>query len=139
MAEIKFDTGLVEYDLNGKCKICFNPTDGAFVERLFNCFSDMDKRHEAYASEIEKCGDKIKIFDIARNRDREIREMINGVLGANVCDPLFGEMNICALADGLPVWCNLMLAIMDECDSAFSREQMRTNPRIKKYTAKYHK
>ena len=67
------------------------------------------------------------------------RNAINGILGADVCGPLFGGMNLYALADGLPVWCNLMLAIMDECDSAFSREQMRTNPRIKKYTAKYHR
>lgn len=139
MAEIKFDTGLVEYDLNGKCKVCFNPTDGAFVERLFNCFASLDKKHENYASEIEKCGDKVKIFEIAREKDREMRAMIDEVMGANVCDPLFGSMNLYALADGLPIWCNLMLAIMDECDSAFAREQMLTNPRIKKYTAKYHR
>lgn len=139
MAEIKFDTGLVEYDINGKCKVYFNPTDGTFVERLFNCFSDLDKKHEAYVAEIERCGDKAKIFDIARERDKEMRDTINGILGTDVCDPLFGNMNLYALADGLPVWCNLMLAIMDECDSAFSREQMRTNPRIKKYTAKYHR
>lgn len=139
MAEIKFDTGLVEYDLNGKCKVWFNPTDGAFVERLFNCFSSLDKKHENYVAEIEKCGDKVKVFEIAREKDREMRAMIDEVMGANVCDLLFGSMNLYALADGLPIWCNLMLAIMDECDSAFAREQMRTNPRIKKYTAKYHK
>lgn len=139
MAELKFDDGKVEYTLNGKCSVRFNPTDGTFTERLFNCFTDLDKKQEAYKAEIEKCGDKSEIFNIARRRDAEMREMIDSVLGASVCDALFGDMNVYALADGLPVWCNLMLAIMDECNSAFSREQMRTNPRISKYTAKYHK
>ena len=34
---------------------------------------------------------------------------------------------------------NLMLAIMDEVDTTFAREQKATNPRIQKYTKKYHK
>lgn len=50
-----------------------------------------------------------------------------------------GKMNVYALSDGLPVWVNLMLAVMDEIDTAFAREQKQTNPRIAKYTAKYHK
>lgn len=137
--ELSFETGVVEYNLNGKCKVSFNPTDGAFAESVFNCFSALDKKQEAYRAEVEKCGDKIEIFEIARRRDKEMREMIDTVLGAPVCEALFGSMNVYALADGLPVWCNLMLAIMDECNSAFAREQMRTNPRITKYTAKYHK
>lgn len=139
MAELRFETGLVEYDLNGKCKVCFNPTDGTFVEKLFNCFAELDKKQEAYKAEIEKCGNKSEIFEIARKRDKEMREMIDAILGDGVCDALFGGMNVYALADGLPVWCNLMLAIMDECNNTFAKEQMRTNPRISKYTKKYHK
>lgn len=42
-------------------------------------------------------------------------------------------------ANGLPVWCNLMMAVMDEIDTTFTREQKLTNPRISKYTAKYQK
>lgn len=48
-------------------------------------------------------------------------------------------MNVYALANGLAVWCNLMLAVMDEVDSTYAREQKATNPRIAKYTAKYQK
>lgn len=44
-----------------------------------------------------------------------------------------------AIANGLPVWCNLMMAVMDEIDTTFTREQKLTNPRISKYTAKYQK
>lgn len=139
MAEIKFETGLVTYNINGVCEICFNPTDSAFVERLFNAFDTLDKKQEAYSDEISKIADKRKIFDIARERDAEMRTMIDEIFSVPVCDALFGKMNVYAMADGLPAWCNLMLAVMDEVDTSFARERKKTDPRIAKYTAKYHK
>lgn len=139
MSTLNINTGVVEYCLNDKVTVSFNPTDSAFVEKLFDTFETLDKRQEAYKAEIERISDKREIFAIARKRDEEMREMIDGVFGMPVCEPLFGSMNVYAMADGLPVWCNLMLAIMDEVDTTFAREQKATNPRIQKYTAKYHK
>ena len=40
---------------------------------------------------------------------------------------------------GLPVWCNLLLALMDEMDAALVREQKASNPRLKKYLDKYQR
>ena len=45
---LSFDTGLVTFDLNGKASVTFNPTDSAFVERLFNTFDELDKKQDAY-------------------------------------------------------------------------------------------
>ena len=135
---LSFATGLVTYDLNGKVELTFNPTDSAFVERLFNTFDELDKKQEAYKAEVEKAK-KREIFDIARKRDAEMREMIDGALGIPVCDAVFGTMNVYALADGLPVWANLLLAIMDEIDTVFAREQKQSNVRIRKYSEKYKK
>ncbi len=114
MAEIRFETGLVSYNLNDVCEVSFNPTDSAFVERLFHTFDTLDRKQDAYKAEIENVSDRRKIFDIARERDAEMRGMIDEALGAPVCDALFGGMNVYAMADGLPVWCNLMLAVMDD-------------------------
>lgn len=139
MNTLNFDTGLVTFSVNGKCELAFNPTDSAFVERLFNAFDTLDKRQEGYRDEITKLSDNRKIFEIARKRDAEMREIIDGVFGKPVCDSLFGDMNVYAMASGLPVWCNFLLAIMDEIDTTFAREQKATNPRIQKYTAKYRK
>ena len=139
MKELRFDTGLVEYKLNDAVVVTFNPTDAAFVERLFNTFDALDKADEARMDEAEHTANAREIFDLARKRDVEMRGMIDDVLGQPVCDALFGSMNVYAAADGLPVWCNLMFAIMDEIDTSFAREQKATNPRIQKYTAKYHK
>lgn len=137
MKEIRFETGIETFSLNGSADVSFNPTDSAFVENLFNAFDTLDKLQESYRSEVEKTADKREVFDVARRMDGEMREIINGVFGADVCGSLFGGMNVYALADGLPVWANLMLAIMDEIDTAFAREQKATNPRIAKYTKKY--
>lgn len=137
MKEIRFETGVETFSLNGSAEVSFNPTDSAFVENLFNAFDTLDKRQESYRSEVERTADKKEVFGIARRMDGEMREIINGVFGADVCGTLFGGMNVYALADGLPIWANLMLAVMDEIDTAFAREQKATNPRIAKYTQKY--
>lgn len=139
MKELSFDSGLVTYSLNGKCEVSFNPTDSNFVERLYATFEELDRKQEQYKNDIEKMADKRKVFDYARERDTDMRGMIDEVFGAPVSDALFGGMNVYAMAGGLPVWCNLMLAVMDEIDTTFAREQKATNPRIAKYTAKYRK
>lgn len=139
MADIKFDTGVVSFNLNGKATIEFNPTDSVIVEKIYNTFDELDKKQDAYKSEIEKCANKRDIFDIARRRDQEMRDMIDGLFEKPICSDLFGGMNVYALADGLPVWCNLMLAVIDQIDTTFSREQKRTNPRVAKYTDKWKK
>ena len=139
MKELNFDTGLVTYDLNGKCEVSFNPTDSNFVERLYSAFEDLDKKQESYKAQIEKMTDKKQIFEFARERDAEMRSVIDGVFEVPVNEVVFDGMNVYAIANGLPVWCNLMMAVMDEIDTTFSREQKLTNPRISKYTAKYQK
>lgn len=139
MKELNFESGLVTYSLNGKCEVSFNPTDSNFVERLYATFEALDQKQESYKAQIEKIAGKKEIFDFARERDKEMRSAIDELFGVSICDSLFGDMNVYAVADGLPVWCNLMLAVMDEIDTTFSREQKATNPRIAKYTKKYHK
>lgn len=139
MADIRFETGVVSFNLNDLVEVSFNPTDSAFVEKIFDTFNELDKKQDAYKAEIEKCADKKEIFEIARRRDAEMREMVDDLFGTPVCNALFGSMNVYALADGLPVWCNLMLAVIDQIDTTFSREQKRTNPRISKYTERWKK
>lgn len=139
MSEIVFDTGVVRYTINNSAELSFNPTDSAFVERLFNAFDELDKKQDKHQSDVEKTSDKREIFKLARQRDEEMRRVIDGVFESPVCDSLFGSMNVYALAGGLPVWCNLMLAVMDEIDTAFAREQKLTNPRVSKYLDKYKK
>ena len=132
MKELNFDSGLVAYSLNGKCEVSFNPTDSNFVERLYSAFEDLDKKQESYKAQIEKMADKKEIFEFARERDAEMRGIIDGVFDAPVSEAVFGGMNVYAIANGLPVWCNLMMAVMDEIDTTFTREQMLSVPLLER-------
>lgn len=139
MADIRFETGVVSFSVNDTVEISFNPTDSEIVEKIYSTFDELDKKQDAYKAEVERCANKREIFDIARRRDLEMREMIDNLFGKPICTQLFGSMNVYALADGLPVWCNLMLSIIDQIDTTFSRQQKLTNPRIKKYTERWKK
>lgn len=62
MKDLIFDTGLVTYNINGKCEFSFNPTDSAFVEKLFNAFDILDKKQDAYKAEVEKTANKREVL-----------------------------------------------------------------------------
>ena len=136
MAEIRFDTGLKEFTINGKTKVVFAPTDMAFIEKVYSCLDNMDKKQEGYKEVAEQTTDAA-VFDLARRMDAEAREEINAVFDSDICQPVFGNLNLFTVADGLPVWANFMLALIDQLDGAFAEEKKKTNPRIAKYTAKY--
>lgn len=139
MNTLTFETGLVTYSLNGACEVRFNPTDTAFAQRLFEAFDALEKKQEEYQQEAAALQEPREIFAFARERDREMRELLDEVLGAPVSDALFGAMNLYAMAGGLPVWCNLLLALMDEMDASLAREQKAADPRLKKYLDKYRR
>ena len=92
---LTFETGLVEYDINGMATARFNPTDSVFVERLYKTMTDLDARQ----GEFQKRVDSIEIgehgeggeemFAFANERDAEMRELIDKLLGEGVADALF--------------------------------------------------
>lgn len=138
MRELNFDTGLVTYVVNGKCEISFNPADVAFVDRLFKTFDSLAQRQDH--AEVEKqTASGADLFALAEQRDKYMREQIDNVFGEPVSDLIFGKMSVYALAGGLPLWCNFLMAVIDEIDSAIQEEQRVASPRVDKYMAKYAK
>jgi hypothetical protein len=85
----------------------------------------------------EEISDEKDVYNLAKNLDTKMRDIIDALFGMDVCTPLFGEMNLFASAGGLPVWANLMLAIADEVQMCMQGELEKRNDRIKKYTEKY--
>lgn len=137
--ELNFDTGLKTYSVNGACEVTFNPTDSAFVEKLFRTFDALDQKQEQYRAEIDTLSDNREIFRVASEMDAGMRADIDAVFGKSVCAELFGDMNVYAMANGLPVWVNFLLSVIDEVDSAAQTEQKKTSSRVDKYIAKYRK
>lgn len=139
MENLVFESGIREFNVNDKCVIRFNPTDLNFSEKLINTFNSLSEKQESYKARWEKTADYKEVFALASEMDAQMREAIDDVLGVGTSNALFSDMNVYAMANGLPAWANLLLAIMDEIDTTFVREQKLTNPRISKYTKKYHK
>lgn len=140
MKELVFDSGLVTYKINGAVEVSFNPADTAFVEKLYNAFEDLETKQDSYREEAENLKDDGKaMFEFARQRDIEMRNILDSLFNVPVCDALFRDMSVYAIADGLPVWMNFLLAIIDEVDSAYTREKKAQSPRVAKYTQKYAK
>lgn len=137
MSNIKFESGLKTFTINEAIEVSFNATDGTFVERIYKVFDTMDKKQEDYGKRAKKDADPREVFELMRERDKEARELIDGLFNAPVCEAVFGRMNVFALADGLPVWANLLLAVMEEIDSAVAREKKATDATVKKYTNKW--
>lgn len=139
MKELNFETGLVEYKINGDATVCFNPTDSNFVKRLFDAYETLDSKQEFYKKRVDTMADKKEVFAFAKEQDEEMRGIIDDLFQSPVSGTLFGGMNVYAMADGLPVWCNLMFAVMDEIDTGFAREQKATNPRLEAYRKRWDK
>lgn len=97
MEEIKFSTGKQEFRLNDQVSVSFNPTDAAFVERIYDVFEKLDAEQQTYRSEMDACADKRKIFDIARQHDEKMREMIDGLFEApRLCGTVRLYERLCA-------------------------------------------
>ena len=118
-----------EYDLNGKVTVRFNPTDEGFIARLEDTFESLD----GLQNELADGAGFAKFAEL----DKDMRKRIDALLGDGVSDALFEDMNCYALADGLPVWANLVLAILDEVSEAYDDEFGKTDSRVKSHTAKY--
>lgn len=135
---LSFDEGAIEYDINGKATAVFNPSDAEFIKRFHDTVESLDARQDEMEADVDKAGDDpAAMYELLSARDKSMRQSIDGLLGEGVADALFGDMNCYALADGLPVWMNLILAIADEVNDNLDAEQAKADPRLKAYTGKY--
>lgn len=137
MINITFDDGVQEVNLNNKVTVYFCPTDMEFIEKVFNVAETIDKKSEEFQERVSSMKDSKGVFDEGRVIDAEIRELLNSIFDMDVCTPLFGSRRTYAAAGGLPVWANLIFAIIDALDSDFAEQKKKTNPRLQAYAAKY--
>lgn len=139
MKEIKIDTGLVTYNLNDVVQVTFNPTDIVFGEKLFNIFDQLDAKQKEYLDNINSKKDNRELFEYGRLLDKEMRDHINSLFDMDIVTPLIGDISVYALADGMPIWANILTALVDEMDSAATKNNELSKKRIAKYTKKYTK
>ena len=107
------------------------------LERLSRAFSELDSLQEEVRSTREKITDDREVFPLARELDGKMRAILNELFGKEICEPLFGSVNLFASSGGMPLWANLMLAITDEVQGAMKGELDAREKRIAKYVKKY--
>lgn len=126
---ISFDTGIREYNINNVYTARFNPTDENMmlkIEQVMKSFDDVQK-------DVAGTSD----FSLFVDLDKSMREKIDDILGDGAADALFPDFNCFAIADGLPVFMNLLFALLDICHDAFEAEYGKTDQRFKAYSNKY--
>lgn len=135
--QLTFNTGVVDYTINGSVHVRFNPADVSFTEAFYNAFMQLDGMQEQFQEEIRAIGDdKGEFFAYARKRDADMRAIIDGLFGEGVADALFPGINCYAIADGLPIWVNFLFAIAEEIRDAYDEERAKSDPRMKQFDAK---
>lgn len=137
MPEIKFNSGLQTFKLNDAIEVSFNPTDIVFAEKIMNLFNELDDMQTACVKRFNDTEDAAEILTTAHELDDGMREKLDSLFNVPICAPLFGSTSVYAAADGLPLWCNLLLALIDTMDDSVAKEKKASNPRIQKYVAKY--
>lgn len=105
MKEAPKGSGLVSYKLNGAVEVTFNPKDPAFVERLY---SAVDELNRLQAHHFDGG------IDHFLHTVRRMREILDSLFDVPICDPLFGDIRPGALAEGAPLWQNLLYAVISQ-------------------------
>lgn len=132
---LRVDTGVKDYQINNAV-VEFNGTDYVFAEKLVNVFDKMDALQSKYQGGLSMKG--ADMWKACRAIDKDMRTAIDNLFEQpGVSDLIFGKCSCYALADGLPIWCNLLLAVMDEIDETILQQKQRTDPRLDAYLAKY--
>lgn len=137
MAEITFQTGVVEMSVNGKRAIKFNPADVGFIETLYSLMAKIEKIEKENDGKREAAKEPSKIFDLYRNSDKKMREAVDSVFGDGFCDDVFDGVRLVAMADGLTVLENFVFAVLDQMDESVRENIEKRNSKIEEYTAKY--
>ena len=135
MSELNFQTGLKSYTVNGGEEITFEPGSAIFANAVITAF---ERCQEATRNScIDNAEDTEAAYKATVELENAIRTEINAAFGYDVCAKVFPNMSAIAVASGLPVWVNFLMAIVDEIDSHMDDSQVKARERVQKYTDKY--
>lgn len=136
MKELNIQTNIEEFKLNGTVSVFYNPSDPNFIGEIFDALNDFSNKTDEYHSQIEKASVE-EALALGRKLDADMRARFEQIFGVDVITPIIGKTNVYAVADGLPIWANLLLAVMETLKGVDEEQLKRGNSRIAAYTKKY--
>lgn len=135
MSELNFQTGVKSYTVNGGEEITFEPGSALFANKVISAF---ERCQEATRnSGIDNAQDVEAACEATIALEKAVRAEINAAFGYDVCAKVFPGTSAIAIAGGLPVWVNFIMAVVDEIDCNMDDSQEKASERIRKYTDKY--
>lgn len=140
MKTLSIDLGINEYQLAPDCIVTFNPTDTGFIKTLFDTFNKLDDLETEYKKRLGTLSEPGEILGFFAEHDKSMREIIDSVFDVPICNSVFGDVRVSAMsANGVPVWVELFLALIDQCDTDAVGLAGKGKKYIDKYTKKYQK
>ena len=143
-AELNIDDGLVAYSVNGgKATITFNPTDASFFKRLYDAFSKLSAMQDSVNEKhVEDAPEKV--YEVLNEISAQMKAQLDETLAPfcnvpSICEAVYGGMNLWAYSCGVPVWCNLVLSLIDTAEGAAAEQKTLSKTAMEKYTKKYHR
>ena len=137
MEKLNISTGVKEYSLNDKVSVWFNPTDADFMTRVFDTFDALEKKQDEYSKAITSSKSTRESLDVMAKMNEEMRQLLSDLFGTDIVTPLIGDTNVYAFSDGMPIWANIMLAVIDKMEGEQAEQIKLSKKRMAKYTAKY--
>lgn len=143
MADVIFTSGkkiITLKDEDGhSVDVGINPYDAKFLLAIMDCAEKLDAEQSKLNNAIKGVTDWKALYGATVKADEAMRELIDGLFHKEVCSALFPDVTVYALADGLPIWANLLYAMTEQMDIGLADEKAKAQERIRKYSAKWKK
>lgn len=78
-------------------------------------------------------------FEYVRQRDAEVSDGVDRLFGEGAAAAVFQGHSAHAMAEGLPLWTNFFLSVIDTVPEEMSKQIRASKPRVEKYLKKYHR
>jgi hypothetical protein len=141
MADISlaFDTGERTLELTDgrghSVEIRYNPYDMMYLNLIVEAAERLDAEQRTLKD--IPTDDWKEVYRTSMAVDKRMRDIIDEVFDAPVCDAIFPRQTVYALGDGFPAWSNLLYAVVEKMDAGLNVEKENAQKRIRKYSEKY--
>lgn len=136
MGSLTYSAGKRAYTLNEGAVIYFDPCDAEFANKVIVAVRNCQDIQSKFPREPMQ--DLDEQLALIQEMNANIRRQIDAAFGEPVCDKAFCGSSPCAIADGLPVWLNFLMAVIDEVDANMPEGEKRARVRVQQYMDKYN-
>lgn len=100
MEKITFDSGIREYEINGKGILRFNPSDPNVYDRLFRSLDEINAVESELVEEAKKINsdDGSAVLRLMAQADKQVKNILSDIFGHdNDFDDILGGVNVMAV------------------------------------------